>query len=136
MNSDPDAWIRHAMTNFDVWCRASTGTTGDVGDVYFSPHPHDRNKGIYVLLTPRLVSTGRFDLLGGATTPGWANGSIFIDETTKWNPAMHTPSNKYEFAMSERLGLTFLSKRMLVLTLNAKNYNKALDNALGQALYG
>ena len=133
MNSDPDAWIRHAMTNFDVWCRTSTGTTGDV---YFSPHPRDYKKGIYVLLTPTCVSTGRFDLIGNATTPGWADGSLFIDESTRWNPAMHTPSNKYEFAMGERLGLTFLAKRMLVLTLNEKNYNKALDNALGQALYG
>ena len=133
MNSDPDAWIRHAMTNFDVWCRTSTGTTGDV---YFSPHPRDYKKGIYVLLTPTCVSTGRFDLIGNATTPGWADGSLFIDESTRWNPSMHTPSNKYEFAMGERLGLTFLAKRMLVLNLNEKNYNKALDNALGQALYG
>lgn len=133
MNSDPDAWIRHAMTNFDVWCRTSTGTTGDV---YFSPHPHDPTKGIYVLLKPNYVGTGRFDLVGNATTPGWGDGSIRSDETTRWNPAMHTPSNKYEFAMSERLGLTFLKKRMLVLTHNEKNYNKAMDNALGQALYG
>lgn len=132
MKSDPDAWIRHAMTNFDVWCRTSPGTSGDV---YFSPNPHDRTKGIYVSLEPRLVSTGRFDLIGGATTPGWANSRIFADETTRWNPAMHTPSNRYEFAMGERLGLTFLKKRMLVLILNEKNYNKALDNALGQALY-
>ena len=134
MKSDPDAWIRHAMTNFDVWCRTSTGTSGDV---YFSPSPHDHGcKGIYVIPTPNCVVTGRFDLVGNATTPGWVDGSIMTTETTSWNPAMHTPSNKYEFAMSERLGLAFLAKRILVLPLNQKNYRKVGDIALDAALYG
>jgi hypothetical protein len=134
MKSDPDAWIRHAMKNFDVWCRTSSGP---FGGVYFSPDPHDIKKGIYVILKPDYVATGRFDIRGVARSPRWDMPKhTKITPTTEWNPTMHKPSNKYEFAMGKRLELTFLAKRMMVLLLNDKNYRKVQDNALGVALYG
>jgi hypothetical protein len=135
MKSDPDAWIRHAMKNFDVWCRTSSGSSGDV---YFSPDPHDIKKGIYVILKPNYVATGRFEILVCVgRLPTWdIPEHTKITPTTEWNPAIHTPSNKYEFAMGEQLELTFLAKRMLVLFLNDKNYTKVQDIALGEALYG